>query len=303
MAYNPFRHFWLKAVAVGIAALLWVAVGGEKVVERSLRAPLELQNLPEALEMVGDAPSTMDVRVRGSSTALGRLAPGDVMAVLDVSTAKAGRNLFHLAPDHVRVPFGVDVTYAGPTTVLLVFERQGVKTVPVEANVEGEPAPGYLVESVTVDPAQVDVIGPESALRDLRQATTEPIELKGSSAPVREKVTIGVLNSAARLRAPQTATVTVAIEVIRTERTIGNVPVRMRGLRTGHSAQSAPSSVSVTVRGGEDALGALSTDAIEAGVDLSGLGVGRYPLPVRITPSKAFGIVRIDPPQVHITIR
>ena len=83
MAYNPFRHFWLKAVSVGIAVLLWMAVGGEKIVERSLRAPLELQNESEALEIVGDVPSAVDVRVRGSASALGRLVPGDVVAVLD----------------------------------------------------------------------------------------------------------------------------------------------------------------------------------------------------------------------------
>ena len=94
MAYNPFRNFGLKAVAVVIATLLWVAVGGEKMVERSLRSPLELQNMPDGLEVVGDAPSTVDVRVRGSSTDLARLAPGDVTAVLDVATAKPGPNCF-----------------------------------------------------------------------------------------------------------------------------------------------------------------------------------------------------------------
>jgi YbbR domain-containing protein len=303
MAYNPFRHFWLKAVAVGIAALLWVAVGGEKIVERSLRAPLELQNEPEALEVVGEVPSSVDVRVRGSSAALGRLVAGDVVAVLDVSTARSGRNMFHLAPDHVRVPFGVEVTYAGPTTVPLLFERQVTKTVPVVPSVEGEPAAGYAVDRVAIDPEQVDVEGPESALLDLRQATTEPVELNGASKTIRQTVTIGILNTAARLREPRSAVVTVEIEAIRTERTIGRVPVRMQNLRAGQSAQSAPSSVTVTVRGGEEALNALTTDAIEAAIDLNSLGVGRYSLPIRISPSKMFGVVRIEPSQVQVTIR
>jgi len=47
---------------------------------------------------VGDAPSNVDVRVRGASSTLGQLAPGDVVAVLDLSVARAGRRLFHLAP-------------------------------------------------------------------------------------------------------------------------------------------------------------------------------------------------------------
>ncbi|MEK6629188.1 MAG: CdaR family protein, partial [Acidobacteriota bacterium] len=113
MAYNPFRHVGLKALSVAIAVLLWFAVGGEKIVERSLRSPLELQNIPEGLEVVGDAPGNVNVRVRGSSSALGQLSTGDVVTVLDLSTARAGRNLVYLTPDFVRVPFGVEVTYVG----------------------------------------------------------------------------------------------------------------------------------------------------------------------------------------------
>jgi len=303
MAYNPFRNLGLKAVAVGIATLLWVAVGGEKVVERSLLAPLELLNRPEILEVVGDAPSAVDVRVRGTSTALGRLAPGDLTAVLDVASAKPGPNFFHLAPDHIRAPFGVEVTYAGPATVQLVFERHVVKTVPVVAPVKGEPAPGFERRSVTVEPAEVEVEGPESAIRDVNQAITEPVELKASAAQIRETVAIGLLNSSARLRSPQSAVVTVDIRPVRTERAISAVPVRMRQLRAGQRAQSAPPNVSVTVRGDDETLKQLGVGGVEAFVDLSGLGAGRYRLPVRVAPSRLFGVVRVDPPQVQITIR
>ena len=303
MAYNPFRHFGLKAVAVGIAALLWVAVGGEKIVERSLQAPLQLQNMPQELELVGETPSTIVVRVRGTSTSLGRLAPGDVKAVLDIVTARPGRNLFHIGPDLVSVPFGVEVTYAGPATVPLVFERQLTRQVPVKPEVDGEPAPGYEIRRVTVEPASVEVVGPESALRDLAGAVTEPVELKASAAQIRESVDVVILNSMARLRQPQRAVVTVDIQPVRTERLIGAVPVRMHHLRAGQRAQSNPPNVAVTVRADESALKTIGISSIEASVDLTGLGAGRYSLPVRVAPSRLFGVVRVDPPQVQITIR
>jgi len=303
MAYNPFGHFWLKAIAVGIAVLLWFAVGGEKVVERSLRAPLEMQNIPDGLEVVGDSASTVDVRVRGSSTVLGQLVSGDVVAVLDLGTARPGRRLFHLAPDHVRVPFGVDVTYVGPGTLALIFERSGLKRVPVVPSVDGQPAAGFAVGTITVDPAEVDVVGPESALRDLTQAVTEPVEVAGATVSVRETVTIGVPNSAARLKMPRQGRVLVEVVAVRTERLFPSVPVRMQNLRAGLSATSSPSNVAVTIRGGEEVLKALPTDAVRATVDLAGLGVGRYTLPVRIPVSTSFAIARLEPVQVQITIR
>jgi YbbR domain-containing protein len=303
MAYNPFRNFGLKAVAVGVAALLWTAVGGEKIVERSLQVPLELENLPDAIELVGETPGAINVRVRGTSTSLGRLTTGDVKAVIDVATARPGRNWFHVSPDLVSAPFGVEVSYAGPATVPLNFERQLTRTVPVKPDVEGDAAPGYEVRGVTVEPATVEVIGPESALRELTGAVTEPIELKASAATVRERVAIAILNSEARLRSPQEAVVTVDIRPVRTERSIGGVPVRMQQLQANQRAQSAPPNVLVTVRGDGDALRSLGAGDIEASVDLKGLGAGRYTLPVRVAPSPLFGVVRIDPPQVQVTIR
>jgi hypothetical protein len=105
----PFRHFGLKVWSVVLAVALWLAVTGDESVERGLRVPLELQQFPAGLELQGDAPALVDVRVRGESSALGRVGAGDIVAVLDLKTARPGRRLFQLTPEQVRVPFGVEV--------------------------------------------------------------------------------------------------------------------------------------------------------------------------------------------------
>ena len=64
--------------------MLWLVVSGEETVERGLRVPLELQQFPPGLELQGDAPSLVDVRVRGASGTLSRVGPGDIVAVLDL---------------------------------------------------------------------------------------------------------------------------------------------------------------------------------------------------------------------------
>jgi len=303
MAYNPFRKFGLKLLSVFIASLLWLAVGGEQVVERTLRSPLELQNIPEGLEVVGDAPSTVDVRVKGASTTLGHLSAGDVVAVIDTASAKPGRRLFHMTPELVRVPFGVEVTFVGPATVPLVFERQTTRMVPVAAAIEGQPAPGYFIERLVVEPSEVEVVGPESALRALQQAITEPVELDGATSPVREVVNIGLPDSSARLRTTRAARVTVSIAPVRSERTFASLPVRMRNLGSRLSARANPSSVALTVRGPDDVLRALPADDVVMSVDLSGLGPGTYHLDVHFMSRYTLGVVRIVPPQIEVVIR
>ena len=103
----PFRHLGLKLLSLGLAVMLWMVVSGEETVERGLRVPLELQQVPAGLELLGDVPATVDVRVRGASGTLSRVGAGDVVAVLDLRTAQPGRRLFPLTPEQVRVPFGV----------------------------------------------------------------------------------------------------------------------------------------------------------------------------------------------------
>ncbi len=199
MAYHPFRHLGLKALSVGLAALLWFVVARDQVVERSLRVPLEYQNIPDVLEIVGDPPGMVDVRVRGASSALGRLQAGDVVAVLDLQGARPGTRIFHLLTGQVRAPFGVEVAQVAPPTVSIELEPTGRRTVPVLPVLDGEPAEGYVAGSIRVDPPSVDVVGPESRLKKLTTATTEPIPLQGTSATVRDRVTVGVNDGALRV--------------------------------------------------------------------------------------------------------
>ncbi|HEU4692328.1 MAG TPA: CdaR family protein, partial [Vicinamibacterales bacterium] len=205
------KYVGLKLVSLVLAALLWLLVSGEQTVERALRIPLEFTNLPTQLELVGQPPAVVDVRVRGSSGTLSRITAGELAAVLDVRTARRGDRLFHLTAEDVRVPFGVDVVQVTPASVSLTFEESLSKTVGVTARIEGEPAAGYAVGGVTVDPPAVAIFGPASALNGLTEAITEPISVDGASGPVTETVTIGVADPVVRLRAAQTARVTVSI--------------------------------------------------------------------------------------------
>src|SRR6185312_14698714 len=101
----PFDHFGLKVLALALALLLWLVVAGEETVERSVRVPLELQQVPIGLDLMSDPPATVDVMVRGASDAIGRMSPGDLVAVLDLRTAREGRRLFPLTPNQIRAPF------------------------------------------------------------------------------------------------------------------------------------------------------------------------------------------------------
>ncbi|PWT80786.1 MAG: hypothetical protein C5B57_11650 [Blastocatellia bacterium] len=298
----PFRHFGLKLLSVLLAVLLWMIVAGEETVERGLRVPLELQQFPPGLELVGEPPSLVDVRVRGGSGTLSRLTPVDVVAVLDLRGAHAGRRLFHLTPEQVRAPFGVEVVQVTPPTILLDLGNTAVKTVPIVPPIDGEPAPGFVVGKITTDPKTVEIVGPDNSVKRATQATSEPVSVAGARAPVRDTVTVGLLDPSLRLKTSRSATVEVQIEPAPLERTLRNLPVHLRHLSATLTAQSVPATADVTVRASHIALSHIGADEISAYVDLAGLGAGQYMLQVRADGTREAAIVKIEPSIVRVKI-
>ena len=298
----PFRHIGLKLLSVAVAVLLWMVIAGEETVERGLRVPLELQQFPPGLELLGDVPTTADVRVRGVSGTLSRISPGDIVAVLDLRGARAGERLFHLTPEQVRAPFGVEVVQVTPPTVAVVFERAASRIVPIKPAIEGKPAAGYVLGKSMADPPTVEVVGPESAVRRVTDALTEPVSVAGATRPVRETVTVGTLDPAVRVKTQRTANVTVQIIPAPLEQTVRDRPVHLRNLAPNLTAAVTPSEVDVTLRGSRESLSRIQPDDVTAFVDLADFGVGLYTLTVSADSSRDAGVARIEPAAIAVRI-
>jgi YbbR domain-containing protein len=295
----PFRHIGLKLLSLGLAVLLWLVIAGDEVVERTLRIPVELQQFPAGVELKGDPPDFVDARVRGGSSTLSRLSPGDGVAVLDLRGSTPGRRIFQL---QVRMPFGVEVIQVVPATIALALEPAATREVPVVVDVDGEPAPGFVIGTITVDPKSVEVTGPESSVKAATEAVTETISVAGAEAPVAGNVTIGFFDPTLRLTAPRRATVKVQVLPGPRERLMRDQPVYLRNLRDGLAAQALPSSDDVMLRGSREGLGRVKPDDVMAFVDLAGLGAGEYLLTVHVDPFPSAGVAGVEPVAVQVRI-
>jgi YbbR domain-containing protein len=300
---HSFAHAGLKVMSVALAVLLWMLVSSQRApVERGLRIPLELQNLPENLEMVEPPQESVDVRVRGTADALSRIAPGDLVATIDLSAAQPGRRLFHLSTERVKAPFAVVVTQVTPAAVAIRFEPSATRIVPVVPSVEGDPPAGYIVGKVTADPPTVEIVGPESILRHVTEAITEPLFVGSARSDVRSSVIVGVADEGVRVKNAKTAVVSVEIVSAPEERQFSSVPVRTRNLARGLTAGVSPSTVRVRVRGTKEMLAKINDTSIVAYVDLEGVGRGDYGLPVRLEPTVGVGVDQLDPTVVSIHV-
>lgn len=93
-----FGDLSLKLLALALGFAFWFSVAREPVIERRMVAPLGLENVPDTYDVAGDVPENVEVRVRGAASVVNSLAPGAVVASVDLA---------NLGPGHFTLPVTV----------------------------------------------------------------------------------------------------------------------------------------------------------------------------------------------------
>ncbi len=168
-----------KLVSLAIAVLLWWAVGRDRPIEMPLTVPLEFQHAPTDLDINSSYPFQARVTLRGPERVLQGLNPSEVNAVLDLRGAIPGERTFNLTADDIHVPRSIRVVQIVPSQFHISFDRSVTRTVPVEPRVIGTLLTGYGITSVTIEPKEITIAGPERRVDAIQSATTDPVDASG----------------------------------------------------------------------------------------------------------------------------
>jgi hypothetical protein len=117
----------LKLLAVAISFLLWATYTAEPYAEVGFQLPLEFTTMPPQLEISGDVPTVVHIRVRGRSALLRRMIPADLNLRLDMKDGKQGTSTLNISPEMVRAPYGATVVQVAPTEIhVTLVPRHGL---------------------------------------------------------------------------------------------------------------------------------------------------------------------------------
>jgi YbbR domain-containing protein len=179
-------------LAVGISTILWGIAHGSSSVERGLDIPVSFHDLPDDLVITDQSSDQVNIRVRGSRAALRNLSPTKLEYVVDVAGAKPGLSVYEVDVSRFDLPRGANVVSRSPATLEVVFERRGRRAVRIRADIEGEPAPGFLMGETVVDPPRVWLTGARSEVMRLTEVVTETIDVGGATSPVEREVRLSL---------------------------------------------------------------------------------------------------------------
>lgn len=207
------RNLDLKLVSLAIALLLWLATANEPLVEVGHHVPLLLRNVPAGMELSSELPTTVQVRVRGTSTALRQISLEDLTVSLDFSAFHApGERSFTLSAGDPRLPAGARVVRIIPAQLSVRLEERAERGIPVMPRLAGISAPGYRIARYEIEPPKVVVVGPSSRVSLLEQAFTDPINLTGVLARAQFQTNVYLPDPLVRIKDQQQVRVTVYME-------------------------------------------------------------------------------------------
>jgi YbbR-like protein len=115
-----------KLLAIGLAALVWFTISGQKrqrISERGFVIPLTVVNLPSDLVIASPLPDSVDVRLRGPFRSMRQADPAKMEGVVDLAGSVEGERAYKLAPDDINAPTDLEVVAIKPLTIPVKLSR------------------------------------------------------------------------------------------------------------------------------------------------------------------------------------
>lgn len=205
---------WLLLLAAFAASFLWLLSHRSSGEQRAYDIPVVFKEVPEQLVITGQSADVVNVRVKSTAAAHREISATQFDYEIDVSGAKPGPALYEVDPSRIldRLPRNSEITSRSPASIEVLYERRGRKSVKIRADVEGEPAEGYLLAEVAVEPPRVWLVGARSSVLRLSEVVTETIDVAGLVESVEREARLSLGAGHVWMEEPSPVKVRVRIE-------------------------------------------------------------------------------------------
>jgi YbbR domain-containing protein len=179
-------------LALAISTVLWGMSHRSSRIDRGFDIPVAFVGMPEELVITRKSTEEINIRVLGQRAALRDISTNDLEYAVNLEGAKPGKAVYLVDETTLVLPKGAQILSRSPATIELEFERRGRKSVRITADLEGEPAEGFVFTEVEIDPPRVWLEGARSKVLRLSEVMTETIDVAGLSEPLEREVRLSL---------------------------------------------------------------------------------------------------------------
>ena len=291
----------LKIISLLLAIFLWFFVIGRRSSEIGINVPVRFENLPKSMVIVNNPETQLEVRVQGPRTLLSSLDPTRISLSIDLSGAAAGRSTYHIFPEQIALPRGLQVSRINPSDVNLDFSPVVTRELSVRAKTEGDCARGYRIAQSNVTPARVNITGAAQELNRIESVETESVSLKDRNESFR--VVVPLVTGGIHLIKVEPKKVEIQVEIVKilAKRWLRGVPIKVAGLSEG-KFQVRPARIDLFIQGPELILSGLKPEEIKVSLEGSGLTPGKYRRRAIIELPEELSLLEGKPPWFNLEI-
>lgn len=265
-----------------------LTVNLESITTQTFPLVLSLVGQPAAGYQAGDASMDMtEVVVSGPTSLIEQVAQTRVVVNLDGIRESIDESLqIQVVDSQNKTIKGLTISPESVRVNVPISQQGGFRDVAVKVIVQGQQAPGYRIENISVFPPVITVFAEDPELVNALPGVveTQPLDLQDRREDVSTRLSLDLPDNITIIGS-KTVQVQVSISPIQTSLTLSDQLINVNGLAEGLSAQVFPQTVDVIISGPVPVLDALTSKDITVYVDCTGLGIGDYQLEPKVDPS------------------
>ncbi|NWG05793.1 MAG: hypothetical protein HXY35_03790 [Chloroflexi bacterium] len=276
----------IRPTQIVLANPTTVTVDLEPLATETLPLSLSLSGQPATGYRAGDP--TLDpaeVVISGPESIVRRAAKARVTVNLSGIRESVEQAVAVEILDDKNAPLdGVTVNPQTAQVSIPVSQQGGFRDVAVKVVVQGQVAPGYRLENISVYPPVVTLYAADPQLtKDLPGVIeTQALDLQDAKEDISTRLSLILPENVTIVGASQTVQVQVGISPIQTSLTLSNQPITVVGLPEEFIAQVSPQTVDVILSGPLPVLDALTPQDITITIDVTGLDLGAHQLTPKV---------------------
>lgn len=267
MRFVIFENYKVKLASLAIAGVFWFFIVTENQYQYAFEVRVVAVNVPEDKILITELPPKALVRFAGKGKSLLWLRmQNDAKIELDLSDVGSGA-MIPFEDEMLRIPRRSqkinDWHILEPDSVFIEMAPLKRKTVPILSRIEVIPEHGYtIVNGIQLVPDSITISGPAKTVDQVKAIPTDSLRFTGEKMRFSGKVGLQGFDRGLKILFPfRQINFFVDVQKI-LENQIEGVPVEVRNAPRNWKVTALPSTINLTVAGGERKLMELSRDSI-----------------------------------------
>jgi len=238
------KHWLLKLLSLAIGASLWYFVAAEDRLDLTVTIPLELRNLPANLVVANQYRKDIEVVVSGPRRLIQEIRQQNISLPVDLAKAEPGALVVKNDAESIPLPRGITVQRVQPANITLLIDRLTKKDFTITPVTKGKPAAGFVLESLTLNPPQITITGPQTILDKEDALKTSVINLEGIDSSSIFQVHLHLNEALLKLIGETVIEANVTLKEIMLRKTVRGVPIGS-DKESGAPTKFSPATVTV----------------------------------------------------------